>query len=736
MRKTSRRSREEGSVSIIPEDCCVLCRLSDNDPALFGEKVTVKEHRLSVHYFCLLTSCGVYQRGKENEGVLGFLVDDIKQEIRRSARLTCFCCKKKGACVGCCVKRCRKMVHFPCGRKEKFISQFTSLFPSYCPDHGPTQSVCVGLDISLPQSCSICLDSLDPILSYSVLKCPACHASWFHRDCVQRQAHSAGLYFFRCTLCNNKESFQEEMLRMGIYIPERDASWELEANAYSELLVVYTRCDGLTCLCDSGRTHSAKSGWFEVIRCRLCGSRGTHRKCSGLKVDTRDWACNDCTQSTDGKASLVASPQGGQRNCLLSKRLLTLSQTSISCKRPVFPVGSAEEILQSLASQLCPNSVQVEVSSYQALSAGLSLVRRTDFDPTSSLSIRFKADQQAMFPSCLTDSDVARQYFLKLLVQQIQASVVFEGPAGSKNLVLDSQALREDLYFDMGCLLALSLVHGGPPLGFFSHALYQCLFNHPSNSPLTITHMTPDTHFTRQVIKIARAQSLEDVKEAMLLNWEFLELAGCNRPISSLEERDALVEDLISFTMITRMQLPLQRFRKGLQSLGVFDQVQLFPSVFCSTFCEVAQLTAQTITQLFTVQFSQKERRLHREIPVIPFWRHFLMECEVGRTSVTLQDLFHFATGAEELPATGLLPPPSLSFLHPLNSSQQGVEDEEEEDENGQAPCMRWREEKLFPQSQPSSNQLFLPVTSSYQAFKSSMEQAISHHMHLLPSER
>lgn len=40
---------------------------------------------------------------------------------------------------------------------------------------------------------------------------------------------------------------------------------------------------------------------------------------------------------------------------------------------------------------------------------------------------------------------------------------------------------------------------------------------------------------------------------------EYLQLSGCYRPISSLAERDALVEDLVSFTMITRMQLPLQR---------------------------------------------------------------------------------------------------------------------------------------------------------------------------------
>lgn len=39
--------------------------------------------------------------------------------------------------------------------------------------------------------------------------------------------------------------------------------------------------------------------WFQVIRCQLCGSRGTHRKCWGLKLDARDWACSDCTEDAE-----------------------------------------------------------------------------------------------------------------------------------------------------------------------------------------------------------------------------------------------------------------------------------------------------------------------------------------------------------------------------------------------------------------------------------------------------
>lgn len=34
-----------------------------------------------------LMSSGIFQRGEEHEGIHGFLVDDIKKEARRSARL-------------------------------------------------------------------------------------------------------------------------------------------------------------------------------------------------------------------------------------------------------------------------------------------------------------------------------------------------------------------------------------------------------------------------------------------------------------------------------------------------------------------------------------------------------------------------------------------------------------------------------------------------------------------------
>ena len=35
---------------------------------------------------------------------------------------------------------------------------------------------------------------------------------------------------FRCPTCNNKDEFCVEMKRMGVYIPEQDASWENGTN--------------------------------------------------------------------------------------------------------------------------------------------------------------------------------------------------------------------------------------------------------------------------------------------------------------------------------------------------------------------------------------------------------------------------------------------------------------------------------------------------------------------------
>ncbi|XP_073783124.1 G2/M phase-specific E3 ubiquitin-protein ligase isoform X4 [Danio rerio] len=355
-------------------------------------------------------SSGICQRGEEDEDVYGFLVGDIKKEIRRSSRLRCFHCKKAGASVGCSIKSCRQMVHMPCGLEQEFVFQFTGLFPSFCKKHAPTQSC--DSSHSLPHSCSICLDPIEPILSYHVLKCPACHGSWFHRKCVQNYAHSAAMFFFKCTLCNNKEQFQQEMLRMGIYIPERDASWELEENAFVELLQVYHRCDAVKCLCHKGREHSSQSGYFEIVLCKLCGSRGTHRKCSNIRVYEADWIFREGLRTLGMFEQVQMCSETffpvfcGPVERLTAESVMELFTTRLSEEKEKqvlekTTISFWKQYLHECEEGQCAASLEDLLT----FATGTDLVPAIGFKPTPSISFLSSPDNLCAFPQSNCDAN-------------------------------------------------------------------------------------------------------------------------------------------------------------------------------------------------------------------------------------------------------------------------------------------------------------------------------------------
>ncbi len=43
-----------------------------------------------------------------------------------------------------------------------------------------------------------------------------------------------------------------------VLLIDRDAAWEIEENAYSELLERYEKCDAENCICPKGRDYHKK----------------------------------------------------------------------------------------------------------------------------------------------------------------------------------------------------------------------------------------------------------------------------------------------------------------------------------------------------------------------------------------------------------------------------------------------------------------------------------------------
>ncbi|XP_021271774.1 PHD finger protein 7-like [Numida meleagris] len=110
----------------------------------------------------------------------------------------------------------------------------------------------------------------------------------------QGQALRAALYRFRCPLCQDMQTFQAEMYRLGIKIPDRDAAWE-EDGAFEDLLQRHSSCDASLCLCPQGREQSEDVGPWRLLLCSSCGSSGTHQLCSAIGEDTENWECSGCS---------------------------------------------------------------------------------------------------------------------------------------------------------------------------------------------------------------------------------------------------------------------------------------------------------------------------------------------------------------------------------------------------------------------------------------------------------
>lgn len=238
-----------------------------------------------------LLSTRLPQNGRDEAGILGFLDADIKKWVKSCRYTKCCYCKKNGASIECSRISCKKNFHLICGKENDCLFEFVDAFKSYCHEHH-------GLNKHnphpiLPRSCFICHGSMG---HYNPVKWipSCCNRGWFHGDCMRENAISAG-YLFKCPLCGcSKDEYIQLIRERGIFLPDRDASWELEPNAYDSFQLTLS-CNAKPCLCPYGPIHAvkqSKSKWF-LLKCIFCGSNAMHKLCSNN--NSNQYKCADCT---------------------------------------------------------------------------------------------------------------------------------------------------------------------------------------------------------------------------------------------------------------------------------------------------------------------------------------------------------------------------------------------------------------------------------------------------------
>ena len=292
---------------------CDLCKSKEKDILKFGKFFKLNKYRL--HQFCALFASALPISGKNSNGNLIFLEEDIRKEIVRSQRVKCDFCKLKGASIKCAKKSCRKSFHYQCSLESNCSFQDFKSFLCWCFDHNSFQnSPKEELSEDLPKSlCGICLSSATNKESQLL---SSCCGGLFHFICVSQLSEAPRCYF-KCPLCNNRDVFNREMKKFGIHVPEHDA----ETNGVVEdtsKVKKQVECNAKACSCEDGRDYDEADTIYEIILCHSCELSGIHIQCGKLKLSDPVYLCENCK----GPEIMVhdnSSEQAGRRKSLRSR---------------------------------------------------------------------------------------------------------------------------------------------------------------------------------------------------------------------------------------------------------------------------------------------------------------------------------------------------------------------------------------------------------------------------------
>ncbi|XP_073729858.1 G2/M phase-specific E3 ubiquitin-protein ligase-like [Misgurnus anguillicaudatus] len=289
---------------------------------------------------------------------------------------------------------------------------------------------------------------------------------------------------------------------------------------------------------------------------------------------------------------------------------------------------SITDILNELGEKIKTTGIcKFNINRAAVLDGAIRGFRRMSYNPNHKMCIKFSDDKGTTEEA--VDLGGPRREFLRLLMEALSHSEMFEGHEGHLNLALDSIAVRDDRYFFAGQSIAVSLVHGGPPPCFLSETLFSCLVKGPEMTRPVIEDIA-DNELYEKVKQISKSRTVEELQTSTEPLTDYLSHAGCLRPLTSLMDKNPLLEDVLMFQVVHRVRGPFERFRDGLKTLGVLQKIQQHPEAFHAALCFTPRnLTADSMDRLFEIRWSETgSNRRTNENRVVAYWRDYLQDAE------------------------------------------------------------------------------------------------------------
>nr|XP_024659365.1 G2/M phase-specific E3 ubiquitin-protein ligase-like [Maylandia zebra] len=354
------------------------------------------------------------------------------------------------------------------------------------------------------------------------------------------------------------------------------------------------------------------------------------------------------------------------------------------------------DIIANLSSAIHHGSVsRFNISRANVWDGAVRGFRRLSYSETNDMLVKFTDDSGILEEGL--DAGGPKREFLSLLMKHMKDRPIFDGPKGRRFLVYNAKAVREDEYYLAGKMIAVSVVHGGPGPHFLSEELVHYLAGQTSVKA-TVASVTDDD-IGKALQEIDSAGSVDVLRDCVIKHSTMLQVAGCLRHVSTVEEKKDIVSDYLRWYIIARNSSVIDRFKEGLSALNFLSALQQHPTLLSPVLCHMEKkLTALELERLFKPDFSPSgSNRRRLESQTVGYWSDYLLDCEESQTAVSLGDVLMFATGLTSLPPSGLDPLPSLQFL----------------------------DDSLFPMANTCLNLLKLPMITSYSLFKSNMDFGI-----------
>ncbi|XP_025758213.1 uncharacterized protein LOC102079890 isoform X2 [Oreochromis niloticus] len=218
----------------------------------------------------------------------------------------------------------------------------------------------------------------------------------------------------------------------------------------------------------------------------------------------------------------------------------------------------------------CPTSNQINIcrdytgNVHNIMKSTLQAFRRRRFNPAARLDVVF-VDSEKTSEGAVDGGGPTREY-LRLLMKAIHQSNIFEGPEKDKRLTLDTHALEGKLYTQIARMISVCVIHGGVAPNFFSDRLFNQICGKPS-LPATLEEVG-DFTFKEKLLEIKNATTVEDAKAAIEKAEDSLAIVGAWRNITTLRQRDALVQSAVDFFVEGRLNVALQQWRMCTCDLG------------------------------------------------------------------------------------------------------------------------------------------------------------------------